>query len=210
MEESSKQELFRQMDEHLVKDEIPSQFYNQLLKKKEFQEYPFNLLYALSKTEQSPVYHPEGNAWIHTMMVIDEAAKVKKMSSNERKFMWGALLHDIGKPETTRLRKGRITSYGHDEHGKKLAKEFLNEFQCDREFMIDVATFVEYHMHILYVLKNMEFARAKNLLEDAEVKDVALLGWCDRMGRLGADPEKEKKQIEEFYKKMVFIDSDKS
>jgi putative nucleotidyltransferase with HDIG domain len=50
------------------------------------------------------------------LLVVDEAAKRKAYSTDQRVFMWAALLHDIGKPASTRLRKGRITAYNHDKN----------------------------------------------------------------------------------------------
>jgi putative nucleotidyltransferase with HDIG domain len=38
--------------------------------------------------------------------------------------MWAALLHDIGKPDTTKQYKGRITSYDHDKAGALIARKF--------------------------------------------------------------------------------------
>lgn len=199
----TKQQLFEEIDAHLCKDATPSQYLNTLLHKKEFKEAPFRILYLQSKTEQSPVHHPEGNAWVHTLMVVDEASKVKEKSKEERVFMWAAFLHDIGKPETTRLRKGRITSYDHDAVGERRVKEFLSEFACDETFIRQVAALVRYHMHILYVTKNLQFARVSNMKKETDIREVALLGYCDRMGRLHANQEEERKTIQEFYDKLT-------
>ena len=103
---------FEELNKHLLEDIAPSGYFNSL--DKELDIYPLNLLKKLKNVEQSKKYHPEGNVWNHTMMVVDEAAKVKDQSSHSKAFMWAALLHDIGKPDTTKVRKGRITSYDHD------------------------------------------------------------------------------------------------
>ena len=92
------------------------------------------MLYQLKRTDQSPLHHPEGNVWNHTLLVLDEAAKVRRISRDPKVFMWAALLHDIGKPETTRIRKGKITAYDHDKAGAELSKEFLRQFSDDAEF----------------------------------------------------------------------------
>lgn len=195
----TKQEIFEQINTHLLNDAKPSIYLNTLLENETFQKAPYRMLYLLNETEQSPQYHPEGNAWVHTMMVVDEAAKVREKSERPREFMWAAFLHDIGKPETTMVRKGRITSYGHDEVGEMYAKELLEQLNCDKEFIHDVSSLVRYHMHILYVLKNLKYGNVKKMLESVPVKEVALLGFCDRMGRTNACLEEEKRNIEKFY-----------
>ncbi|MDO5521801.1 MAG: HDIG domain-containing protein [bacterium] len=198
----TKQEIFEQIEEHLQNDQKPSEFLNTLLQNEVFMMEPFRPLYLLSKTEQSPKYHPEGNAWVHTLMVVDEAAKVKGKSSDPYCFMWASFLHDIGKPETTAIRHGRITSYGHDEAGQKTAREFLTVFMADRKKIDLICALVHYHMHILYVTKDLPFAKVDQMLKESELEDVALLGWCDRMGRTNADEEEENRTIAQFLKKV--------
>lgn len=176
-----KQELFAKIVRHLEYDEKPSEYLNGLLDEPVFAQESFRPLYLLSKTEQSPKYHPEGNAWVHTTMVVDQAAKVKARSTRPKEFMIACLLHDIGKPQTTAVRKGRITSYGHDEA------------------VAYIVSLVRYHMHILYVIKNLPFARTRQMKKEACIQDVALLGYCDRMGRTGANEEEERETIEKFY-----------
>ena len=136
------------------------------------------------------------------MMVVDEAAKVKDQSSHSKAFMWAALLHDIGKPDTTKVRKGRITSYDHDELGAKISKEFLEEYTNDEDFIKKVCLMVKYHMHMLYVLKGLPFGNPRQMVKDVDIHDIALLCRCDRLGRIGADKEAEIKNYKEFLDKL--------
>lgn len=110
-------------------------------------------------------------------------------------------MHDIGKPPTTKVRKGKITSYDHENVGANLAKEFLEEFTTDKEFIEEVCVLIRWHMQILHVVKNLPFANIKKMKEEADVNEVALLGYCDRMGRKNPDIEKEKENIALFLKK---------
>lgn len=191
--------LFKEITKHLLEDEKPSVYLSSLLQDKRLLQYPFKMLYDLKGTKQSPEHHPEGDAWIHTLLVVDIASKVKELSKNPMIFMWAALLHDIGKPKTTKERKGKITSYDHDKVGEKLAAEFLEYCIEDREFIDEVTNLVRYHMHILFVVKNLPYADKKGLLKKADVREVALLGYCDRMGRTNQDERKVRKDVEEFY-----------
>jgi hypothetical protein len=112
--------------------------------------------------------------------------------------MWSALLHDIGKPSTTRNRKGKITSYDHDKAGEELCFEFLQYFNCEQAFVDSVASMVRYHMHMLYVLRKLPYADLKGLLNRVDINELALLCLCDRLGRTDADSELEEKEYTEF------------
>lgn len=192
------EELFDEIDKHLLSDERPSEYIEKAGKTELFSQPPFNLLICMKKTKQSPRYHPEGSVWIHTMMVVDEAAKRRKYSTNPRVFMWTALLHDIGKPPATRIRNGKITSYNHDSEGEKLAREFLSAFTDDETFIEAVCGLVRYHMQILFVAKGMSHAQLKEMSRRADVREEALFGYCDRMGRTGVDAEKERENVRKF------------
>ncbi len=76
-------------------------------------------LRALVGCPQEPEWHPEGDVWVHTLMVIDEARG--RIDGLERgpaaAMMLGAVCHDLGKPATTAVIDGRIRSPGHEEGG---------------------------------------------------------------------------------------------
>lgn len=187
---------FNKLTWHLLNENIPSKYFNGL--DHELTKYPLSMLRELKNVKQSPKYHPEGNVWNHTMMVIDEAAKVRATTSDSKTFMWAALLHDIGKPGTTKTRKGRITSYDHDIEGAKLSIKFLEFFTDDYDFVLKVSNMVRYHMHMLYVLKNLPFGKPSQMIKETNIHDIALLCRCDRLGRIGADQEVEERNYREF------------
>lgn len=111
---------FDEITKHLMNDISPSVYFNNM--DRELEAYPLNMLAKLKHVEQSKKHHPEGNVWNHTMMVVDEAAKIREHCNNSMVVMWASLLHDIGKPDTTKVRKGRITSYDHDIVGAFILK----------------------------------------------------------------------------------------
>lgn len=197
----NKQLLLNEINNSLLLDEKPSVFLNQLVNSKIFKEYPFNMLYKLKDTEQSPIHHPEGNVWNHTLLVVDEAAKQKDKSKDKKVFMWAALLHDIGKAQTTKNKKGKITAYNHESVGADLCVKFLQEFTTDLKFIKKVTSLVRWHMQILHVVKDMPFADINAMKEETDINEVALLGFCDRMGRTNADIGKEKNNIKIFLEK---------
>jgi len=191
---------FEEITDHLMHDVAPSVYFNSW--DKELEIYPLNMLAKLKQVEQSKKYHPEGNVWIHTMMVVDEAARIRDRFRDAKAVMWAALLHDIGKPDTTKVRKDRITSYEHDVVGARLSKQFLECFTKDKDFIEKVSLLVRYHMHMLYVLKGLPFGDVDRLKKETDIHDLALLCRCDRLGRTGADIEEETRNYELFVEKL--------
>lgn len=88
----------------------------------------FPELVALMNCPQEPEWHPEGDVWTHTLLVIDEARR--RISDLARPaqtaVMLGAVCHDFGKPATTRVIDGRIRSLGHEAAGIPPAITFLD------------------------------------------------------------------------------------
>lgn len=197
-----KKKLFSEIENHLLNNLNPSEYFTKLLDNKIFfSEFPFTFLSDLLSVEQSPIHHAEGNVWNHTLMVVDEAAKRKEQSENKRVFMWAALLHDIGKTETTKVKKGKITSYDHDIVGAKQVPDFFNCFINDEDFIKRVTYLVRWHMQLLFVVNNMAFANIKEMKSQTSINEVALLGLCDRLGRGNVDVKKEAENVRIFLEK---------
>ncbi|MBN1053564.1 HDIG domain-containing protein [Clostridium botulinum] len=197
--------IFLEIEKHLLNDEKPSLFLNEELHKGSFDKYPLSMIKDLREVPQNPKYHPEGNVFIHTMMVVDEGAKRREISNDKRTFMWTLLLHDIGKKPTTKMRKGRLISYDHDKVGAEMAEEFLNYFNENKDFVDYVRKLIRWHMQSLFVVKNTRFQDIEGILRDISVDDIALVSLCDRLGRGGLDDsliEQTKNDIE-FFKKVL-------
>ena len=196
---------YEEFEHHLLNDVKPSEYFNKVRNKELLdQVYPFTLLLTLVNVEQSSVHHSEGNVWIHTLLVLDNAANHRHLSKEPRVFMWSALLHDLGKATATRIRKGRITSYDHDIEGEKLALNFLEKFTEDSAFIKKVCKMVRWHMQTLFVVKELPFANIKLMLSEVSLEEIALLSLCDRIGRGDMTKkkiEKEKENIKIFIKK---------
>lgn len=201
-----KHTIFKNIEKHLLQDENPSEYLNKLSEEGLLKEYPFNLLDNLKKTDQNLTHHPEGNVWNHTMMVLDRAAKNKEFSEDSKAFMWAALLHDIGKGTTTKIRRGKITSYNHDKEGEFLSIKFLEEFTEDKEFIKKVAALVRWHMQPLFVSKKMSFADIDGMKKECSPEEIALLSKCDRLGRGDMNEDRIKKEKEDIE---VFLNATK-
>jgi tRNA nucleotidyltransferase (CCA-adding enzyme) len=79
----------------------------------------FPELQALVGCEQEPEWHPEGDVWVHTLLVIDQArTRIDDLDRpRQMAVMLGAVCHDLGKPATTAFIDGRIRSRNHEEAG---------------------------------------------------------------------------------------------
>lgn len=79
----------------------------------------FPELLACVGCPQEPEWHPEGDVWVHTLLVIDEARKqIDDLPYPQQvALMLGAVCHDLGKPPTTAFIDGRIRSLEHEEEG---------------------------------------------------------------------------------------------
>jgi tRNA nucleotidyltransferase (CCA-adding enzyme) len=88
----------------------------------------FPELLALIGCPQEPEWHPEGDVWLHTLQVIDQArTRVDDLPRPQQlTIMLGAVCHDFGKPLTTAFLDGRIRSIDHEEQGVAPATLFLD------------------------------------------------------------------------------------
>lgn len=197
-----KKNLFYDIEKHIMNDEKPSDYLKELIKEEIFKTtYPFTMLSDLLEVQQNKKYHPEGNVFNHTLLVVDEAAKRRNDSKNPRVFMWAALLHDIGKKPATKIKKDKITSYNHEKFGKEMVQDFLSEFTKDENFIHDVAVMVRWHMECLFIVKNLPFANIEDMLKEVSLDEISLLSTCDRFGRGNMTCEKiedEEKSITLF------------
>lgn len=109
-------------------------------------------LHALIDTPQEPEWHPEGDVWIHTLMVLDVAAKilrahVERFSERDAlTVMLGSLVHDFGKPLVTEKRDGKWRAFGHEEAGISPAKSFFSHFTFGEVIAHDAFAIIRDHL----------------------------------------------------------------
>jgi tRNA nucleotidyltransferase (CCA-adding enzyme) len=93
----------------------------------------FPELQALVGCPQEPEWHPEGDVWVHTLQVIDQArGRIDGLDRPQQiAVMLGAVTHDFGKPATTAFIDGRIRSIDHEEQGVAPAAAFLDRLNVN-------------------------------------------------------------------------------
>src|SRR3954467_11235379 len=91
--------------------------------------------------QQPPQYHPEGDVWVHTLMLLEQLP-----AGVSPTLGLGALLHDVGKPATFRVAPDRIRFDGHVEVGEKIAAGILHRLRMSNDETAQVLGLVANHM----------------------------------------------------------------
>ena len=113
--ETAPERIFDELSRCLVEGTTPSRGLEFLRHTALLRFFPE--LAALVGVAQDHEWHPEGDVWTHTMMVIDAAARLRQQDDDDLALMLGALCHDLGKPASTVQQRGRIRSPSHDVAG---------------------------------------------------------------------------------------------
>lgn len=167
-----------------------------------------SVISGMENTPQNPMWHAEGDVWAHTKMVCGELCRLsefRSLSDEERNVLsLAALLHDAGKPLSTREENGELVSPGHALKGATLVREILwremhlsgkKEYQSLRE---SVCFLIRYHTQPAHILENSDpMRRARKIASNGALakyftlKNLCLLAEADERGRL--NPEKNKR-----------------
>ena len=138
-----------------------------------------------------PIWHPEGLAWTHTMLVLGEAAK-EPAADKSFAFMLGVLLHDIAKPETMTTRQEtqadgtvitRISNRGHAEKGVPIARAITNRLKLSSDTTHRVTEIVRMHMQ-MHDFNDPAIKRSKlvSLMQRDDIMDLIRMQHADVMG----------------------------
>lgn len=152
---------------------------------------------TLLATPQEPEWHPEGDVWTHTLMVVDEAAKIIKDHDLSPEaglpIMLASLCHDLGKATTTYTdQRGRIVSPGHELAGKVPTEKFLDSLNVDSLTKEKVVALVADHMSpgSLYRAKQKgepitagAFKKLAKRISPATIEELVMVSESDSKGR---------------------------
>jgi tRNA nucleotidyltransferase (CCA-adding enzyme) len=148
-------------------------------------------LFVLIGCLQDPGWHPEGDVWTHTLLVVDEAAKLRKGDRpDDLILMFGALCHDFGKPETTVEKNGRIVSPGHAEAGVAPARRFMECMTRDSALLEGVDQVVRYHLRpaeLYRVRDEVGHGAIRRLALQVKIEDLVRWAQADHFGRGSED-----------------------
>jgi putative nucleotidyltransferase with HDIG domain len=166
----------------------------------------FSWVRDLRGCPQDPVFHAEGDVFVHTRMVVETLMALPAwgaLPAEARQVVFAAcLLHDIGKPATTVIEDdGRITSRGHSRRGERMARQIMALGSVRRPFALreQVCGLVRYHSLPLWLLDKddpLKAATAASL--KVNTAWLALVAEADMRGRTGPDLEGQLFKIDLF------------
>ncbi len=182
-----KERIYTELEKALLYSKKPSIFF-EYVRQIGLLDKIFKPLDKLIGLKQNPIYHPEGDVWNHTMMVLDEGANIKEKSNYPICLMLSCICHDLGKITTTRIKNGKIISYDH-ENQLHLTDKFLKNITDNKDLITSVKILVRNHMRPNVIAKNNSSNKAiRKLIVDTsgklvDIKDAILLSKADRLGR---------------------------
>ena len=150
-------------------------------------------LKALVGCAQEPEWHPEGDVWTHTLMVIDQARRLNADLDRPRLItvMLGAVCHDLGKPATTAVIDGRIRSLNHEEAGVAPTLALLDRVNIHTidgfEARTQVVGLVAHHLKpgMFYKAPHVGDGAFRRLAQKVDMELLARLARADCLGRSG-------------------------
>ena len=92
----------------------------------------------------------------------------------------------------------RQISYNHDIEGEKIADKLLTYYGYKDDEKEKILNLVKYHMHHLYIIKNLPFAKTGEMIKNVDLNDMILMFVSDRLGRGQVEKEKKLNEIEDI------------
>ncbi len=196
LEELATERIFEEFKKFLLKGNKPSIAFELILNLGILKAYPE--LESLVGCEQDEEYHPEGDVWVHTLMCLDEMAKLRGDDNKENiMLMLAVLCHDLGKPLCTKVIKGRITSHKHEALGEEPTKLFLQRLTNDKKLIESIIPLVKYHLSPFQLyLQNSSQKAVKRLSTKVNIEQLCKVALADCLGRTIPDKQKCHKAIE--------------
>ena len=180
------QRVMGETEKALLKAERPSAYFRELRRMNHLREF-FPELERTAGVEQNPRFHPEGDVFEHTMLVIDAAASLRSRAQWPLAFMLSALMHDLGKVVATQVQEdGRITAYGHETLGLELVERQLRRITNQEKLIRYVLNQTQLHMRPNMLVGARSRKKKTRQLFDLSVcpNDLILLSRADASGKL--------------------------
>jgi poly(A) polymerase len=128
---------------------------------------------AMKGVEQPPQYHPEGDVFVHTLLLLENLLHPASAT-----LAWGALLHDVGKPATFRVAPDRIRFDGHVEVGVKMGQEICQRLRFSNDETEQILALIDNHMRFGAVMQ-MKESTLKKFLRMPEFEEHLALHRLD-------------------------------
>jgi tRNA nucleotidyltransferase (CCA-adding enzyme) len=154
----------------------------------------FPELEALVGCPQEPEWHPEGDVWVHTLMVVDQArTRIDDLDpAGKVTVMLGALCHDLGKPPTTAFIDGRIRSMEHEQAGVEPSARLMDRLNVHSlggyDVRAQVLGIVAHHLKPLTFFKSatpVSDGAFRRLAQKVDLEMLGRVAVSDCLGRTG-------------------------
>lgn len=150
---------------------------------------------ALVGVPQDPVWHPEGDVFVHTLLVVDQARTLAAglPPLEAERLLLAALCHDLGKPQTTTRSGERIRAIAHEAESARRTRSWLGGLRLPERLVEAVAELVEHHLAPPQLVAGGAGPRAyRRLARKLAAADVSLvelerLARADQLGRTTAE-----------------------
>ena len=133
---------------------------------------------ALKGSQQSPDFHPEGDVFAHTMLLLSH------LDAPTETLAYGCLLHDVAKPVCARQEAQRITFYGHTEKGAQMAEEILKRLKRGRAVWERVSYLTRNHLRHVQA-PHMRLSTLKRFLREDGIDELLELARIDALSSNG-------------------------
>ena len=176
--------VYAEMKKALEMADDPDVFFR-VLEKADALKGWFKEIAALRSAQQNSVYHPEGDAFEHTMMTLRAAAEIKGRMRDPLAFMLAVLTHDLGKAVSTRKNeKGAWASIGHENTGIPLCGDMLSRLGISKGIIAYAKNMCKLHMRVHTCYYSKARVSRTNVLFDEAVspRELAWLVVCDSRG----------------------------
>ena len=133
---------------------------------------------VMKGVEQSPDYHPEGDVFTHTLLLLSH------LHQPTETLAYGCLLHDVAKPACFRKDGEKITYYGHTDRGAEMAEEILKRLKRSRATWERVAYLVRNHLRHMQA-PDMRLSTLKRFLGEEGIDELLDLTRIDALSSNG-------------------------
>ncbi len=187
LEELPKERIYIEFKKLLLKSPKPSVGFELMRKLGILKYYPE--LEVLIDVPQSPVWHPEGDVWVHTLMCVDKMVTLKTGDEkHDLKMMFAILCHDLGKATHTQITPEKISAIGHELAGLEPTESFMYRLTDEHDFIKSIFPLVEHHLApSIYYRGKAKNSTIRRLSTKVNIEELVKVARADFLGRTTAE-----------------------
>ena len=184
LDELPKERVYTEFIKLLLKSKQPSVGFK-LMKKLGIIKKYFPELHALIDVPQSPIWHPEGDVWIHTLMCVDKMVTLLTgKEKHDLKMMFAILCHDLGKATHTQITSEKISAIGHERAGLEPTERLMYRLTNEHDFIKSILPLVEHHLApSIYFRGKAKNSTIRKLATKVNIEELVTVARADFLGR---------------------------